>query len=158
VVYFVITDKSGCIACLANWRSTVACFILGICVSTILGILSYIVMDIFNQYSVLHPLAAVFFGIHGFYIWFSPVSFSSNMLVTQCFNTMTKLTQTWTETFDESYLDSSAQWVKSSSKKIIFKKTFLIFFSFLQKFLKFFQKIHMKSPKLFRIFFEFLEI
>lgn len=90
-------NESHCLSCQANWKSIFACCIINICVSIMGGFLAFHIVVSGRFSGSIAYLFPVIYGMYSLYLWFSPVSVSCNLIMTQYLNTITKMVKVWSK-------------------------------------------------------------
>ena len=101
--HFLFLGEKHCLACQCNWRSILVCCIINVFACILGSTVAYKVCIHFPNPTIMaFPFLYACFSL---YVWFSPVSISSTILLSQYFNTLTKMTQLWsTSLYSQEYV------------------------------------------------------
>ena len=91
--HFSFLGEKHCLACQCNWKSILVCCIINVFACILGSTVAYKVCIHFPNPAIM--AFPFLYGCFSLYVWFSPVSISSTILLSQYFNTLTKMTTLW---------------------------------------------------------------
>ena len=99
LINIFIGNEKHCLACQSNWKSITFCCFINVSSAILGGFLVHSITKLFNN-PLIQICTPIIYGCYSVYLWYSPISVSFNLILSQYINTNTKLLKIWTSNFD----------------------------------------------------------